>query len=191
METENLAHQISHPRGSTLETKLTILIAAFAVILAIAEIGAQTSDNHAREHQLAATNLYAFFQAKNIRQTQYKLFREELVILGPFFINGKSLTKDVQKKIAEIDEKILDYESNVDTAEGKKELLFRAKFEEEKHQLYTKKETWFHVAVILLQLSIIFCSLAILLKQRWIIKLCITLGLSGFLATLNGFFIIF
>jgi hypothetical protein len=191
METENLAHQISHARVSTLETKLTILIAALAVVLAIAEIGAQTSDNHAREHQLAATNLYAFFQAKNIRQNQYKLLKEELEIVSPFFVYNKNLTKNIEEKIAEIDKKILAYESNADTHEGKKELLFRAKSEEEKHQLYTKKETWFHVAVVLLQLSIIFCSLAILLKRRWIIKLSITLGLSGFLATLNGFLIIF
>ena len=106
------------------ENKFTaIYISILAVLLAICGIGDDDAAKIAVRANIAATDTYAFFQAKNIRQTVYQLQAEEFEtrLTEPALAeeSRKSLTEkaDAYRKRAER------YESEPETGEGKKELL--------------------------------------------------------------------
>jgi hypothetical protein len=57
---------------------IAILIAVLAAFLAIAETGAKSSQTAVLTEHVEATNQWAFFQAKTVRQTVLRTAAEEL-----------------------------------------------------------------------------------------------------------------
>ena len=55
-------------------------MAAFAALLAIASVGGGNASDDVLEQAIAANDAYAFFQAKNIRQTDYEIAADDLRI---------------------------------------------------------------------------------------------------------------
>jgi hypothetical protein len=65
-----------HLEGSN--KNIAILIAVLAALLAIAEMGAKSSQTAVLTEHVEATNQWAFFQAKTVRQTVIRTAAEEL-----------------------------------------------------------------------------------------------------------------
>ena len=70
-ETAELIEQSGHGDKSQNRSALTISI--LAMVLAIASLGGSNAMKEATQENILAANAYAFYQAKNIRQTTYKL----------------------------------------------------------------------------------------------------------------------
>lgn len=75
-ETAELIEQSGH--GGTSQNRSALTISILAMVLAIASLGGSNAMKEATQENILAANAYAFYQAKNIRQTTYKLAAAEL-----------------------------------------------------------------------------------------------------------------
>ena len=67
-------HHAEH--GASSNKNIAIFIAALAALLAVSEAGGKSAQTAALFHNINATNLWAFFQAKTIRQTTLRAAAE-------------------------------------------------------------------------------------------------------------------
>ncbi len=168
-----------------------ILIAFFAMLLAVTSLGGNNATKEALNENVAAANAFNFFQAKNIRQTNYALAAAELE-LG--WVNDPSLPEAaraaVRNKIGDYTRTVTRYESEPETGEGKKELLAKAREHAAKRDLALKQDPYFDYSEALLQIAIVLVSVSIVADQRWLSGIAAVLGVIGFLLMINGFLLL-
>lgn len=183
---EQLEHHAS--ADGQFKTRAALLVSVLAMVLALASLGGSDATKEAMHHNLMASNAYSFYQAKNIRQTAYKLAADELEItLAKDDKLSASARELVDKKLAAYRKNIERYESEPDTGEGKKELMARAKEHEHERDTALRRDPWFDYAEALLQIAIVLTSVAIITSRRPLLVGALGLGLMGSLSTLNGF----
>jgi hypothetical protein len=173
------------------KTRTAIMIAVLAMLLAITGLGGQNAAKEATNNNIFASNLYAFYQAKNIRQTSFALAADDLELT---MASNPALAPEVkaamQKKIDGYRKNVARYESEPETNEGKKELLVRAKAAEELRDHALKQDPYFDYAEVLLQIAIVLASVAIVSGISWLVIGSAALGIIGTLLMLNGFLLL-
>src|SRR3981189_2994630 len=103
---------------------VALLISVLALVLAFSETLGKGAQTAALAYNIEASNLWAFFQAKTIRQTVLRTAAEQMEVSNP----GEA----VKKQIAKWKETADRYQSEPETGEGRKELSARAKEAEKK-----------------------------------------------------------
>jgi hypothetical protein len=171
--------------------RAAIAIAFFAMVLAITGLGGNNATKDALNSNIQATNLYSFFQAKNMRQTAYRLAAEEFEVA---WLNDPSMPDDAKAKLQErlkfYRETIARYESEPHTGEGMKELLERAKVEVTIRDIAIKKDPYFDYAEALLQIAIVLISVSIVANLTWLAFFGGAIGITGGLLCINGFLLL-
>ncbi len=192
MSNSNIDLDTHNDENNAFKSKAALMVSIFAMILAVSNIGSSNASGEATEQNILASNVYSFFQAKNIRQTQFKLSADNLEIS---LANQDKLTPAakavVEKKIEAYKKTIERYESEPETGEGKKELLLKAKEHEKRRDKALLKDPWFDYAEGLLQVSIVLASVAIVTSTPVLLIGSMTLGVLGSIATLNGYYLFF
>ncbi len=167
--------------------RVALVTAVYAVALAIASLGG----NHAMKEMLLAqqqsSDQWAFYQAKVIREHQYRAqkmrLEVELAERGPLMKpEARQRHEDLLKKFAE-EEKRYNAE--------KKDIEKDAKKLEHERDLYRDKDPYFIFAEGLLQIAIVTASVAILATSRPMFFFSLALALGGALLTLNGYTLFF
>jgi hypothetical protein len=173
------------------KTRTAIMIAVLAMLLAVTGLGGQNAAKEATNNNIFASNLYAFYQAKNIRQTSFALAADQLEIqmTVPGYFTPEARA-EMQKKIDGYRKNVARYESEPSTQEGKKELLVRAKAAEELRDHALKQDPYFDYAEVLLQIAIVLASVAIVSGISWLVIGSAALGILGTLLMINGFLLI-
>src|SRR5262245_45275724 len=125
MKADEAAELMDRDRESDrFKQRAAIVIAFFAMCLAITSLGGANASKEAFNNNILASNYFAFFQAKNIRQTSYQLAADELELA---WLSNPALPADARKamqaKVDSYKKTVARYESEPDTREGKKELL--------------------------------------------------------------------
>jgi hypothetical protein len=189
-ETAELIEQSGHGDKSQNRSALTISI--LAMVLAIASLGGSNAMKEATQENIMAANAYAFYQAKNIRQTTYKLAVTdlELQLAREPNMNGNAKAM-FEKKIEDYKKTVERYESEPDTKEGKKELMARAKEHEANRDHAMRQDPWFDYAEGMLQIAIVLLSVSIVASMPALYWAGAVLGGLGFFSTVNGYFLIF
>jgi uncharacterized membrane-anchored protein YhcB (DUF1043 family) len=146
----------------------------------------------ATQENILAANAYAFYQAKNIRQTTYKLAVADLELQMAREPNMNANAKAMfDKKIEDYKKTVERYESEPDTKEGKKELMARAKEHEASRDHAMRQDPWFDYAEGMLQIAIVLLSVSIVASVPALYWAGSVLGALGFLSTINGYFLLF
>ncbi len=192
MKADEAADLMDRDRESDqFKQRAAIVIAFFAMCLAITSLGGSNASKEAFNNNILASNFFSFFQAKNIRQTSYQLAADELE-LG--FLSNPALPAEARKAIQEkadlYKKTVARYESEPDTREGKKELLERARQHEEARDRALKQDPYFDYAEALLQIAIVLISVAIVANLLWLSYLGGALGILGIFLSLNGFLLL-
>jgi hypothetical protein len=192
MEADEAADLMDRDRESDqFKQRAAIVIAFFAMCLAITSLGGSNASKEAFNNNILASNFFSFFQAKNIRQTSYQLAADELE-LG--FLSNPVLPaetrKAIQEKVDLYKKTVARYESEPDTREGKKELLERARQHEEARDRALKQDPYFDYAEALLQIAIVLISVAIVANLLWLSYLGGAVGILGIFLSLNGFLLL-
>lgn len=177
--------------------RAALCIALLAAVLACASLLGDNADQDQLAGNIQAADAYAFFQAKNIRQTDYKLAIDELnwdlensAALSP--AQRAALQERRDKYQATVDR----YESEPDASdptnllkgEGKKELLARAQFYERVREVAAARGANYDYAAGLLQIAIVIASVAIITVLRPLLYVSLALGGVALLLVLNGLF---
>ncbi len=186
----------SHTR---FRNRAALMIAVLAAILALCGLGGGNATDDMIHNNIKASDTWAFFQAKNMRQTAYEIAIVE--IEGDLAEPG--ITPDqrarMQQQLAGHRATIARYESEPDPAapndplrgEGKRQLRAQAQSYEAAREVASEQDNSFDLAEVLLQLALVLGSVAILALNRPILLLAGILGLLGTLLTLNGFLLLF
>lgn len=170
------------------KTRTAIMIAVLAMLLAITGLGGQNAAKEATNNNIFASNLYAFYQAKNIRQTSFALAADQLEIsMAAPGLWTPETRAEAQKKIDAYRKNVARYETEPETQEGKKELLARAKAAEQLRDHALKQDPYFDYAEVLLQIAIVLASVAIVSGISWLVLGSAFLGILGTLLMINGF----
>jgi hypothetical protein len=187
MEAADITDSMKDAKELNVDKWTAIYIATLAVLLSICAIGGDNSAKDATRTNIQASDTWAFYQAKNIRQTNYKLAVDglELKLAEP------NLPDAVRKKT---EEKIAAYKTDIDRLdsdavkkEGKKELFAKAKEFEGERDTALKKDPLFDFAGALLQISIVLASASMVINNRILIIGSGILGSVGVLLLIDGF----
>lgn len=173
-------------------SRAALVIALMAMMLAIATLGGSNVAEDMIAANIQASNLWAFHQAKNSRQTSLKVGAD--LLEAQMRLLDKSLTPETRQslanKIKEYNDTVARYESEPENAEGKKELFARAKAFEVERDRAMKRDTNFDFAEALFQIAIVLGSVAILSYVRFILNIAVVLGVVATVLMLNGFFLV-
>jgi len=149
--------------------KAAMGIAIVAMFLAIAGLNGNNAAEDAIYNNIQASDTWAFYQAKNIRQTDYMLAKTELELtLETSSVSADTRSK-IERLIADYTAKIASYKSEPSTGEGKDELFKKANDFEDARELSLRKDAKFDMAETFLQIGIVLGSVAIIAYSRWLL----------------------
>lgn len=171
--------------------RAAVMIAAFAMVLAICGLGGSNAGKEAVNNNVLASNYFNFYQAKNLRQAALSLAVDEaelVWLVDP--ATPEAAKQAIRDKVERYKATIARYESEPETREGKKELLARGKEHEDKRDLALKQDPYFDYAEALLQIAIVLTSVAIVANFAWLAYLGGVIGIIGLLLTINGFWLL-
>jgi Domain of unknown function (DUF4337) len=190
-------HEDSETEAHTAPThdwfrRLTaIYVGVTAMLLAIAALGGAEATKDMLNSNIHASDTYAFYQAKNIRQTLYQISTEQLELLAA---GAAALSDSDKAKTAEVIKRYRDtvarYESEPATKEGKKELMAKAKEWEHKRDHAAAQLPNFEYAEAAFQIAIVLGSVAIVAASPALLGLSGVLAVCGVLLTLNGYLLL-
>ena len=168
-----------------------VILGVMAMLLAIASLFGEAAMKETINFNILVSDTYAFYQAKNERQTATKLAADELEILAAAHPEWPQAVRDqVAKRIAEYQATVQYYESDPKGGEGKKELLAKATAYQEKRNHAQAQDLNYDYARALLQIALVLGSVAIVSLARWLLWLgCGFAGLATLLAV-NGYFLL-
>ena len=186
-------HEAAHSAEADANfRKLTgIYLGIVAMLLAITALGGSNATKTMVNANIQASDIYAYYQAKDIRQTVYQLTAEqldsELLALPDMPEAAKA---KIQDRINRYRERVERYESDPKTGDGKKELLEKAKEWEARRDQAAERDPNFDFAEALFQIAIVLGSVSIVAASRSLVKLSAALAVAGSLLMLNGYFLL-
>jgi hypothetical protein len=186
-------HEEAHSaEADTKFRKLTgIYLGIVAMLLAITALGGSNATKTMLNSNIQASDIYGYYQAKNIRQTVYQLTAEQLdseLIALPEM--PEAARAKIQDRIQRYRERVDRYESDPATGEGKKQLLTKAKEWEAKRDQAAERDPNFDFAEALFQIAIVLGSVSIVAASRFLVKFSAILAVTGSLLMINGYFLL-
>jgi len=182
------SHGHAAPAHDWFRRLAAIYVGVVAMLLAIAALGGAEATKDMLNSNIHASDTYAFYQAKNIRQTLYQTSTAELELLAA---GAVALSESDKTKAAELIKRNRDtitrYESEPATGEGKKELMAKAKEWEHKRDHAAAQLPNFEYAEAAFQIAIVLGSVAIVASSPALLGFSGVLAVFGVLLTLNGY----
>jgi|SRR3954466_9773604 len=159
---------------------VALLISLLALVLAFSETLGKGAQTNALAMNIEASNLWAFFQAKTIRQTVLRTAAEEVSIAE----KGEAAKKQVDKWR----ETAQRYQNEPETGEGRDQLAARAKEAEKKRDRSMAAYHHYEVASAAVQIAIVLASASIIAEIAALVWVAGALGGIGIVFCLIGAF---
>jgi Domain of unknown function (DUF4337) len=179
-------------KDARFRRQAAIAIGVMAMLLAISGLGGGNATKEMLNANIQASDTYAFYQAKNIRQTSNQLAADALDAL---LSTQPSITGDARAQIQARSDQyratVARYESEPSTGEGKQELLQKAQALEQRRDRAARQDPNFDYAQALFQIAIVLGSVSIVAVSRPLLGLGIGLGAVALILMLNGFLLVF
>jgi len=161
-------------REALIKDKAGLVIVIMALFMAITTYFANQHSSAGLKNMLKATDTYALFQSKSIKQAIAEGQRDDYVARGE-----KAKAELLQKKIDR-------YESDPEKGEGKKELLAKAQAYEKARDEASKHSPWLTFASMAFQLAIVLLSASILAVNNKMYKISLYVAVAGMLLLGQG-----
>src|SRR3954471_8719721 len=169
-----------HVDGHGGNKGIALLISVLALVLAFSETLGKASQTLALSYNIEASNLWAFFQAKTIRQTTLRTAAEQTEV---------SVSNENSKKQVEAWRKTAQrYQNEPETNEGRDQLVARAKEAEKKRDLSMAAYHHYELASAAVQIAIVLASASIITAMSALVWLAAGLGVLGVIFCGIGFF---
>jgi hypothetical protein len=207
MEAADAAELISEIKEERAEAEATekfrstaaLIVAIMAMLLAVGSLGGGNATDDMVHGNIKASDTWAFYQAKNVRQTQYRLAADRLdVELADPGLSPQMRTA-LEAQLSKYRETVARYDDEPDPAapgdslrgEGKKQLSARARSFERLRERASEQDGNFDYSEVFLQLAIVLASVAILSNSRKVLGMSLVLGVIGTVLMLNGYLLLF
>jgi len=163
--------------------KIALLISILALVLAFSETLGKAAQTAALSHNVEASNLWTFFQAKTIRLTVLRTAAEALEAE-----TGAKAGDAVKAQIDSWRKTVARYDSEPETKEGRKELAERAKLAEGERDRAMAAYHHYEVGSAAVQIGIVLASAAIITGYALLAWFAGALGVLGVIFSLIAFF---
>ena len=179
-------HEIHERGGTTFGRRAALTTAIYAVVLSIASLGGTNTVKEMLLAQQQSSDQWAFYQAKVIREHQY---RGQKMLLETQLAEPSSLKGAERAKVEALTQKFADEEKRYNGE--KKEIEADAKKLERARDHRRDRHPYFEFGEVLLQIAIVSASVAILSTSRQMFWFSLVLAVLGAGLTVNGFIPIF
>ena len=167
--------------------RVALVTAVYAVLLAIASLGGNNAMKEMLLAQQQASDQWAFYQAKVIREHQYRA--QKLRLEAELAERAPALRPEVRQRYEELLKRFVDDEKRYGAE--KKDIEKDAKKLEHERDRNRDRDPYFDYAEVLLQIAIVMASVSILAGSRPLFFFSLVLALFGALLTINGYTLLF
>jgi hypothetical protein len=185
VELPNL-EELEEIKAKTFTKRIALTTAIFAVLLAITSLGGNNAMKEMLLSQQQASDQWAFYQSKALREHLYKTngLRLEVDLLERGAVMKPVAKKRYEAMLNDMRAEEARY------GEEKKKIEEEAKHLEAERDKNLSKDPYFDYAEVLLQISIVMASISILAVSRQIFYFALVSASLGTLLMLNGYLLI-
>jgi ABC-type nickel/cobalt efflux system permease component RcnA len=190
-------HQIEHESGGhggghdNQNRRIALVIAVLALFLAFSETVGKSAQTAALKFQIESSDLWNFFQAKNIRRT-VTIVAADSAKIDQATTSDEARKAALAKQIDEWTKTAARYRSEPEAAhglgEGTVELARRATEKEHERDLALNKYHYFEFASAALQIGIVLCSAAVITGMMMLVWVAGGAGILGLAFMAMGLF---
>ena len=164
--------------GEGFNRKIALVIAILALFLAFSETLGKGAQNEANTKNIEASDLWAFFQAKDIRRTTLNVAADQTSLLAAG-LSDPAAKEAVAKQVETWRKTAERYESDPQAKNGRKELEEQAKDAEAERDLSLAKYHHHELASAAFQVGIVLASAAVITGMVSLAWFAGLLGLIG------------
>ena len=197
MNPEKAADTVEKESEFKPHVKKAITISILAMVLAFTTLGSSKTTKLVSVGNIQISNTNTLYEFRILRQL---VMGASIDILGgeldslelsqDKLLKSKRL-KTVQDTIDRYQQEIANLESDSRRDDDKQDLQLQLNELKTQVQVAKNKNEWFENAEVILQIAIVLVSASIVAAGTVLFWSGITLGVIGFLITLNGFFLLF
>ncbi|HMK60600.1 MAG TPA: DUF4337 domain-containing protein [Dissulfurispiraceae bacterium] len=172
---------------NTFTKKVALCTAVFAVFLAICSLGGNNAMKEMLLAQQQASDQWAFYQSKVIRESIYGLekTRLEAELLERKETMRPDSIKNFQARLNYVSDQAVRY------ADEKKEIEQKAKELDRERDINRAKDPYFDYGEVMLQIAIVMSSISIVSSSRPNFYVALIAASIGAVFTLNGYLMFF
>ena len=192
MAFDQLSDDAESLKSKRRDKLIGVYIGILAVVLAICGMGGGNAAKESTLRNIEASNIWGFFQSKNIRRAGIRLQADELALLlesNPAM--PEAAAKRMQAKIDEYRALDLKLTSDKESNEGLDELFMKGKALEAARDTALQRDPYFDYGQALLQIAIVLASVAIISGGNAVLIASLLVGALGVVATIGGFTLAF
>lgn len=175
-------HELAEKRETAFSRRVALVTAVYAVVLAIAGVGGKYTMKEMLLAQQQASDQWAFYQAKVIRE---HLYRAQRLNLDVALAEPGALSGAQRRRFQALAKQFAEEEVRYNTE--KKDIEKDAKKLEHERDVYRSRDPYFDYAEVMLQIAIVCSSVSILATSRPMLSISLVLAGLGALLTVNGF----
>src|SRR5262244_1950392 len=176
-----------HERGEkTFSRRVALTTAIYAIVLSIAALGGNNAVKEMLLAQQQSSDQWAFYQAKVIREHQY---RGQKMVLETQLAEPSNLKGAERAKVEALAARFAEEEKRYNAE--KKEIEAEAKKLEAARDHRRERHPYFEFGEVFLQIAIVSASVAILSTSRQMFTFSLVLAVIGAALAVNGFVSIF
>jgi hypothetical protein len=177
--------ELGERRDKNFSRRVALTTAVYAVILAIASLGAGNAMKHMLLAQQQSSDQWAFYQAKVIRE---HLYRAQALLMQAELADVAAARGPRRDKQQELAARFSEEEKRYNAE--KKDIEQDAKRLERERDHYRQRDRYFEFAEVFLQIAIVCSSVAILASSRAMYVFSTVMAALGVLSTVNGFLLV-
>ncbi|MCL4500479.1 MAG: DUF4337 domain-containing protein [Deltaproteobacteria bacterium] len=177
--------ELEERKAKAFTRRVALTTAIFAVILAISSLGGGMAMKEMLLSQQQASDQWAFYQAKAMREHFYRGQKQRLEL---DLLERENLKPQVRKRYEEMLAQVIAEEARYGLE--KKEIEKDAKYLEHRRDIYHGKDPYFEYGEVLLQIAIVMASIAILAHSGLMFAFSLVSALLGALLAVNGFLMV-
>jgi hypothetical protein len=163
--------------------RIALLISVLALFLALSETLGKSAQTSAISDNVRASDLWAFYQAKTVRQTVLRTASEALALNGA---KDEATKTAIKQRIDEWQKTIDRYEVDPERPEGRKQLTERALVLEHSRDNALARYHNYEIASAAFQIGIVLASASVITGMVLLFFLSAGIGVVGILFTLFG-----
>jgi small-conductance mechanosensitive channel len=173
--------------GEGFNRKIALVIAVLALFLSFSETLGKGAQNEATTKNIEASDLWAFFQAKDIRRTTLNVAADQTNLLAAGLTDATAKAA-IDKQIETWRQTAERYDSDPKTGDGRKQLEERAKDAEAERDISMAKYHHYELASAAFQVGIVLASAAVITGMIMLAWFAGLLGVVGLALLALGLF---
>ncbi len=180
-------HELEERREKSFTRRVALVTSLYAVALAIAALGGNSYGREMLLAQQKASDQWAFYQARSIREHQYR--GQKLRLEADLVERGPAMRAEARAKAEALLQRFADEEKRYNTT--KEPIKVEAEKLEHERDRAEKRVFHFEFGEVFLQISIVLASVSILATSRLTFSVSLVAAILGAALTVNGFRLLF